>query len=127
METRMNILIAQERIGEIERKAEAARRTADVTEQPTETPVLALRLAAPDEDRELKRLAELDCQRPLTGDVLVAILDGRLVAAMSLEDGRVVADPLVRTLEERALLQTRAAQLKRRPRRSRRRFRLRFA
>ena len=127
METRMNILIAQERIGEIERKAEAARRTADVTEQPTETPVLALRLAAPDEDRELKRLAELDCQRPLTGDVLVAILDGRLVAAMSLEDGRVVADPLVRTLEERALLQTRAAQLKRRPRRPRRRFRLRFA
>jgi hypothetical protein len=57
----------------------------------------------------------------------VALLDGRLVAAMSLEDGRVVADPLVRTLNERALLQTRAAQLERRPRRPRRRFRPRFA
>jgi hypothetical protein len=127
METRMNILIAKDRIAEVERKAEAARRTAHVVEQPTETPVLALRLAAPDEAGELKRLAGLDSQRPLTGDVLVALLDGRLVAAMSLEDGRVVADPLVRTLEERALLQTRAAQLKRRPRRPRRRFRLRFA
>ena len=127
METRMNILIAQERIAEIERKAEAARIVSDVPEEHDEAPVLALRLAGPDEDGELGRLAELDSQRPLTGDVLVALLDGRLVAAMSLEDGRVVADPLVRTLEERALLRTRAHQLKRGPRRPRRRFRLRLA
>jgi hypothetical protein len=126
METRMNILIANERIADVERKVEAARRSAEVAEQPAETPVLALRTAGPDEAGELDRLAALDSQRPLTGEVLVALLDGRLVAAMSLEDGRVVADPLVRTLEERALLHTRAAQLRRRPR-PRRRFRPRFA
>jgi hypothetical protein len=127
METRMNILIAQERNADLERKVEAKRRVAEVVEQPAETPVLALRMAGPDETGELAALAELDSQRPLTGDVLVALLDGELVAAMSLEDGRVVADPLVRTLEERALLRTRAAQLKRPPKPRRRRFRLRFA
>jgi hypothetical protein len=127
METRMSILIAQERMADLERKAEAKRRASEVVEEHTETPVLALRLAGPDEADELAELAELDSQRPLTGDVLVALLDGELVAAMSLEDGRVVADPLVRTLEERALLRTRAAQLKRGPKPRRRRFRLRFA
>lgn len=45
----------------------------------------------------LARLAALDSARPLTGDTVVAEIDGRLVAAVSLHDNRVVADPFVAT------------------------------
>ena len=41
---------------------------------------------------------------PLTGEVLLAVADGRPVAAMSVDDGRVAADPFERTGEAVALL-----------------------
>ena len=48
-------------------------------------------------DRErIRRLAELDSMPAPDGDVLVAEVNGRLVAAMGM-DGRVVADPFERT------------------------------
>jgi hypothetical protein len=128
MNSQLNLQIAQEHIADLHRSA-AATRQIEVAEQPkTPTPVIALRLAGPDEADELARLAELDSQRPLRGDALVAVVDGHLVAAISLESDRVVADPLVPTAEASDLLRTRAVQLRRRPRRRpRRRFRLRFA
>jgi hypothetical protein len=45
----------------------------------------------------LHRLAELDSQRPLTGDALVAEIDAKPAAAISLADGRVIADPFQQT------------------------------
>jgi hypothetical protein len=49
---------------------------------------------ATDEDTErLRHLAERSAQRPLTGRILVAQRDGSAIAALSLEDGRAVADP----------------------------------
>src|SRR5829696_1027183 len=45
---------------------------------------------------------------------LVALADGEPVAAMSLHDGRVTADPFARTGEAVALLQLRAHQARRR-------------
>ena len=72
-------------------------------------------------------LAQLDTARPLYGEALVALVDGRLVAAISLGDGRVIADPLAPTAEARALLHQRAAQLAHTPKRPWRRFRPRFA
>jgi hypothetical protein len=55
----------------------------------------ALLLRAADEtDRAtLDRLAALDSAERLEGPALVAEADGTAVAAMSLNDGRVVADP----------------------------------
>jgi hypothetical protein len=47
----------------------------------------------------LADLAALDSARPLTGRTVVAELDGRVVAAVSLHDGRVVADPFVPTAD----------------------------
>jgi hypothetical protein len=48
-------------------------------------------------DRErIRRLAELDSKPAPDGDVLVAEVNGRLVAAMGM-DGGVVADPFERT------------------------------
>ena len=44
-------------------------------------------------------LAKLDSARPLTGRTVVGEVDGRIVAAVSLHDGRVVADPFVSTAE----------------------------
>lgn len=64
------------------------------------------------------RLAALDERRGLKGRVLLALLDGRAVAALSrLEDGRVVANPSVATADAVAILGLRAEQLVGRPRR----------
>jgi hypothetical protein len=126
MDSRMNLLMAQEHMADLERVALASRRRALLEDETEVTPVIALRLAAADEAGELATLAALDSARPLRGEVLVAIVDGELVAAISLDDGRVVANPLTRTGEAQALLGTRAAQLGRKPRPRRRlRFRLR--
>lgn len=45
----------------------------------------------------LERLAALDSQAPLHGEVLIAEVDGDPVAALSLGSGRLVADPFVHT------------------------------
>jgi hypothetical protein len=75
---------------------------------------LFLLLAGPVDAGTLTRLAALDETEPLTGDVLLAVADGRAVAAMSVADGRVVADPFARTSEAVALLRLRAQQTRRR-------------
>jgi hypothetical protein len=55
-----------------------------------------------------ERLAELDSQRPLTGPALVGEIEGRPAAAISLDDGRVVADPFQHTAQLVAQLRMRA-------------------
>jgi hypothetical protein len=59
-----------------------------------------------------ERLAELDSQRPLIGPALVGEIDGRPAAAISLTDGRVVADPFQPTANLVALLRMRARGLR---------------
>ena len=57
---------------------------------------IAMKVAASDQDdRVVRKLAELDSSRPPQGPVVVALVDGRPVAAASLVDGVVVADPFV--------------------------------
>ena len=55
-----------------------------------------IRLSADSDGPRIERLAELDSRRPPHGDVLVAELNGRLIAAAG-SDGHVVADPFERT------------------------------
>jgi hypothetical protein len=129
MDSRMSLQIAQEHIADLHRSA-AAQREAQVVaveERKQAASVIALRRAGYDEAADLARLAALDSARPLEGEALVALVDGRLVAAISLADGRMIADPLAPTSEARALLHTRAAQLAQTPQRPWRRFRPRFA
>jgi hypothetical protein len=106
------------------------------TEEPqmaqTLTPTITIRPAYTDDDAALARLAALDSAdavpaRPL----LLAEADGELMAALSLADGTVIADPFHRTRELVALLRLQAAAnqpvspRRRKPRRSRaRRLRL---
>jgi hypothetical protein len=68
-------------------------------------------------DRDLaavERLAQLDTRRPPEGTLLGVEIDGRLLAAISLATGESMTDPFSRTGELRALLELRAAQLRRR-------------
>jgi hypothetical protein len=68
----------------------------------------AIRLATEDDAPALRRLAALDSRPPLTGPVFVGEVDGAPVAAVSLTDGRVVADPFVPTARLAVHLRLRA-------------------
>jgi len=59
----------------------------------------------------LHDLAELDSALPLTGAVLVAVVEGRLWAAIAVADGRVIADPFKPSAGAAALLALRVAQM----------------
>ncbi len=76
-----------------------------------DTTRVELRHARRDDADVVRRLAILDEARTLEGPVLLALVNGLAVAALSLDDGRVVADPFVATVEARSLLRLRAAQL----------------
>jgi hypothetical protein len=61
--------------------------------------IYGIRPATPADADALARLAQLDSQAPLTGRVLLGELGGSLAAAISLADGRVIADPFRRTAQ----------------------------
>jgi len=78
--------------------------------EPAEAPV-TLRFGRPDDACELARLAQLDSAVPPAAPVLLGEMSGRLVAALSLADGRLIADPFVPTAGVAELLRARARQL----------------
>jgi hypothetical protein len=88
------------------------------------TPELIIRLARPEDEAAVERLAELDSARVPTGDVIVAEVRGTVWAALSLADFHAVADPFRPTGELVFLLAERGRQLirheERRSRRGRR-------
>jgi hypothetical protein len=82
---------------------------------------IAIRRARDSEMPLLHDLAEVDSAKPLEGSVLVAVVDGRIWAALGLHDERVIADPFLPTGPAVELLRLRLAQLRaseRRPRRA---------
>ena len=58
-----------------------------------------IRQATPNDQGVLERLAALDGQKPLSGRALIGEIDGVPAAAVSLADGRVVADPFKLTVD----------------------------
>jgi len=86
-------------------------RTARVVEPLSALPAVTIRDAFPDDALALWRLAALDSSEPPLQPALVAEVDGELRAALSLRDGRTIADPFHRTEALIDLLQARAAQL----------------
>ena len=83
---------------------------------------VTLRYAVFDDAPDLLRLAQLDSAEPLREPILIAEVAGRATAAMSLVEGRVIADPFVLTAGSVELLRARARQLSG-PERPRRRWR----
>jgi len=71
------------------------------------TPVL-VRPARSADASDLAVLAALDSAAPLTGDVVLAVSEGEVAAAMSLDTGAVVANPFVPTSHLVELLRTAA-------------------
>jgi hypothetical protein len=81
-----------------------------------------LRFAVFDDAPDLLRLAQLDSAEPLREPILLAEVSGQVVAALSLPEDRVIADPFRLTGGAVELLRARARQLsgpERPPRRSR--------
>lgn len=134
MTPQLNIHIARERTADLERAAQrhslARLRGAAIVSDPA---TIAIRFAQPDEADTVRRLAILDEAPALEGDVLLALVDGEAVAALSLADGRSVATPFALTRDVVSLLRLRAKHLganarrRRRPSLRLRRRRLRFA
>lgn len=75
-------------------------------------PPVTVRPAGPADERALEEASELDGRLLGPAPRLVAESDGAIVAALSLTDGSVVADPFRFTLEAVALLQRRAGELR---------------
>jgi hypothetical protein len=129
----MTRVIAQEHAADLGRVADLYRAAERRRETPSAfAPDIAarveLRFAGVEDGDAVMRLAALDDRPEPHGRVLLALLDGHAVAALSLEDGRVVANPFVAAADAVAMLRLRADQLAGRSRRQRRRWvRLRLA
>jgi len=67
-----------------------------------------IRHATPGDDQALRDIAALDSQRLLAAPVLIGEVDGRPAAAISLVDGRVIADPFIHTATLTQVLPIRA-------------------
>lgn len=70
-----------------------------------------MRMATDEDTRALHRLGELDSQPPLGGRALIGEIDGTPTAALSMDDGRVTADPFRHTEHLVACLRMRAQAL----------------
>jgi hypothetical protein len=69
-------------------------------------PEITIRQATSDDAFALRRLAALDDRPALRGDVLVAEQAGDIRAALSLENGRSIANPFAATAELVEMLRT---------------------
>ncbi|HTX12316.1 MAG TPA: hypothetical protein VME22_27110 [Solirubrobacteraceae bacterium] len=111
MSPTLTYLAAREHINDLRREAERARRASKLrssrrprprgtgigTSPTASADAVTLRLSRPTDDRALEELAKLDSARPLRGPHVVAEAGGALLAAISLTDGAVIADPFQRT------------------------------
>jgi hypothetical protein len=87
------------------------RAMSSASQVPVGESTLVIRVATRFDESALRRLAALDSARPLSGTVIVAQSDGRIDAALSLDDGRAIADPFRPTAGLVEVLRARAARL----------------
>ncbi len=83
------------------------------------TPTISIRAATHGDGPALARLAALDSAPVPFGPVLLAEVDGRPRAALSLRDDRVIGDPFARTAELGQLLRFHARAVAERDERAR--------
>jgi hypothetical protein len=72
---------------------------------------VAVRLARPEDDAAIRRVAALDSKPVPKGRVLVAEADAQVIAALPVEGGPAAADPFRWTSDVVALMEMRAAQI----------------
>jgi hypothetical protein len=118
MGTSLIAIVASEHIADLHRAADergagraGLRRRRTSTAVSSARPAAVVRIAHPDEAATLRLLAELDDAPELSGEILVATFEAEVVAALSLDEGRVVANPFVFTSDAVALLRVTASAL----------------
>ena len=89
-------------------RVEDLRARPPISKRRMETAAITIRHAATDDMKSLERLATLDSRRVPSGELFVAEVDGRLVAATSIDTGAVIADPFEHTAAIVELLQIQA-------------------
>jgi hypothetical protein len=114
MTSALNPILAHEHIADLQRQA-ARYRAARPGSAEAQVRPIELRLVQSGREATASQLAALDDAAELEGPALIAFMDGEPVAATSLTDGRVVADPFVATGEAVSLLRLRAEHLSGRP------------
>jgi len=72
---------------------------------------VAIRLAGPEDESSIHRIASLDGKKAPQGRVLVAEADSEIIAALGITGGHAVADPFRWTSDVVALMEMRAEQL----------------
>jgi len=107
MTSNLNALLAEQHVADLTR---AAARYREIPSRPLwrSGPVVELRPARAEDEAATRRLAALDDAPALEGPILLAVVDGEPVAALALDDGRVVANPFARTAHAVSLLRLRA-------------------
>ena len=102
-------MIMEDRIATLRRSARPRKRP---PRRRVESPDIELRLCKPADDPAIDRLAALSEVPVPFGRLVVALLDGKLVAALPLSGGDVLRDPFVKTAHLVHLLELRAEQLR---------------
>lgn len=115
--TPITAIAANEHLNDLRRAADARRPqpvdSLTETSRETQPRAILMHLARPDDSGLVRRLAALDDAAPLEGEILIAFVEGEAVAALSLGDGRVVANPFVATADAVSLLRLRQEHLSR--------------
>ncbi len=123
----LEFIMVRQRAEETNRRAQLLgprlRQLRDRPEPRLREPV-TVRFAVAGDACQLARIAELDSAPRPADPLLIGERAGRPIAALSLADGTVVADPFVASADVVALLRLRARQLRGKPRRRGRRRRL---
>jgi len=92
----MQIQIVKDQTTERLRDADRRRRFRSTAPLATEAAV-CIRLASAGDAAAMKRLGELEGRSLPAGDALLAVIDGRALAAINLSDGEILADPFHHT------------------------------
>jgi hypothetical protein len=79
----------------------------------TKSPSIDIRLTRPTDVDEVRRVAQRDTQDVPAGELLVAIAEGEIRAAISLSSGETIADPFHNTDELVRMLALRRTQMQR--------------
>ena len=111
MNTTISARVAAEHMADLRRAAEHRRAATSAPARRSTEQVITLRVAHPEDDYDVTRLAQLDDAPLPVGPVMLAVVDGEAVAALSLSDGRVLANPFIATENSVTLLRLRATQL----------------
>jgi hypothetical protein len=111
MTHQLNMILATERIADLRREADAYRAAVAEPNDEAALSAIVLRLADEHDAAALRELAELDEAPMPSGAVLLALVGGEVISALSLTDGSVIANPFVRTADAVNLLRVRAGHL----------------